>query len=199
MSIIDSITDRINDFERRTVFFSNDFLDIASAEIVRDTLKELNRAGVIRIIIDEYYYKPQYSTLVEEYEAFSIEQVAIAIARKHKWTIVPSQMDALNLLGLSTQVPAKWVYISSGPEVNYCVGRSVIEFRRGNPEEIVNISRVSAIVIQAIRGLGENNVSDRDVSIIRSRLSDEARRLLFTETKAVSPWIYEIILKITEN
>lgn len=46
-----------------------------------------------------------------------------AIARKYNWTIAPSGNTALNLLGLSTQVPSKWKYVSYG----FSFGNIVIE------------------------------------------------------------------------
>jgi hypothetical protein len=44
-----------------------------------------------------------------------LDQVAQALARKFNWRIQPSGDAVLNLLGLSTQVPARWIYLSDGP------------------------------------------------------------------------------------
>ena len=44
-----------------------------------------------------------------------IDQVATAMARKFRWRIQPGGAPALNYLGLSTQVPARAVYLSDGP------------------------------------------------------------------------------------
>ena len=60
--------------------------------------------------------------------------MAKAIARNYNWTIAPTGDAALNLLGISTQVPSKWEYVSSGPYKEYNIEghRSVF-----HPEQIV--------------------------------------------------------------
>lgn len=63
------------------------------------------------------YYYPRYSELIQEYETPSPNKVTEAIARKFNWTIAPCGDTALNMLGLATQVPAKWSYISDGPVI----------------------------------------------------------------------------------
>src|SRR5690606_16603897 len=111
---------------------SSDFFDIADYETVRKTLNRLTDDGVIQRIIKGIYYKPVYNKLIEEYEAASVHQVALAIARKYNWTIAPSGNTALNLLGLSTQVPATWTYISDGRYVTITFDNNSIEFKHKN-------------------------------------------------------------------
>ena len=65
------------------------------------------------------YYAPRFSELLQEYEEPSPNEIAHAIARKNRWSIVPEGNTALNQLGLSTQVSAKWSYISSGPYAEF--------------------------------------------------------------------------------
>ena len=45
----------------------------------------------------------------------SPDELARAIARDQNWTIGPKGDAALNILGLSTQVPAIYSYITDGP------------------------------------------------------------------------------------
>ncbi len=73
------------------------------------------------------YDKPAYSNLLQEVAAPDPEQIAEALARSYNWTIAPSGNTALNLLGLSTQVPANWVFISSGPYKKYEFGSVKLE------------------------------------------------------------------------
>lgn len=61
------------------------------------------------------FYYPRYSKLIDEFEAPSPDKVAETLARKFNWTIAPCGVTALKRLGLSTQVSAKWIYISDDP------------------------------------------------------------------------------------
>ena len=129
-SYLDQIKNRINDFDSRKVFINNDFLDIAGNETVRRTLNQLVSENKIKRVINGFYYNPIYSELIGEYEAVSIHELALAIARKYNWNIAPYNSTALNLLGLSTQVPTHYKYISIGRYKEYKIGDTILEFKK---------------------------------------------------------------------
>ncbi|PKZ22569.1 hypothetical protein CYJ28_05530 [Aerococcus sanguinicola] len=198
-SYMEIISDKINDFDSHKVFFANDFLDIASNATVRQILKRLADEDKIKRVIDGFYYNPKYSELIGEYEAVSIHELALAIARKYNWNIAPYSSTALNLLGLSTQVPTHYKYISSGRYKEYKIGDTVLEFKKVNPGEIANMSLKTATVIQAIKSLGKENINAQVMQKIRENLTQEERTDLMNESKSVPAWIYEVIREICEG
>ena len=198
-SYMEIISDKINDFDSHKVFFANDFLDIASNATVRQILKRLADERKIQRIIDGFYYNPRYSELIGEYEAVSIHELALAIARKYNWNIAPYNSTALNLLGLSTQVPTHYKYISSGRYKEYKIGDTILEFKKVNPGEIANMSLKTATVIQAIKSLGKENINAQVMQKIRENLTQEERTDLMNESKSVPAWIYEVIREICED
>lgn len=197
-SYTEKISDRINSFEANKVFFANDFLDIASNATVRQILKRSADEGEIKRVIDGFYYNPKYSELIGEYEAVSIHELALAIARKYNWNIAPYNSTALNLLGLSTQVPTHYKYISSGRYKEYKIGDTILEFKKVNLGEIANMSLKTATVIQAIKSLDKENINDQVIQKIRENLTEKERTDLMNESKSVSSWIYEVIREICE-
>lgn len=198
-SYLDQIKNRINDFDSRKVFINNDFLDIAGNETVRRTLNQLVSENKITRVINGFYYNPRYSELIGEYEAVSIHELALAIARKYNWNIAPYNSTALNLLGLSTQVPTHYKYISSGRYKKYKIGDTILEFKKVNPGEIANMSLKTATVIQAIKSLGKENITNEVIQKIRKNLSEKERIDLMNESKSVPSWIYEVIREICEG
>lgn len=198
-SYLDQIKNRINDFDSRKVFINNDFLDIAGNETVRRTLNQLVSENKIKRVINGFYYNPRYSELIGEYEAVSIHELALAIARKYNWNIAPYNSTALNLLGLSTQVPTHYKYISSGRYKEYKIGDTVLEFKKVNPGEIANMSLKTATVIQAIKSLGKENITNEVIQKIRENLTEKERIDLMNESKSVPAWIYEVIREICEG
>ncbi|KXA11393.1 hypothetical protein HMPREF3217_00081 [Finegoldia magna] len=198
-SYLDQIKNRINDFDSRKVFINNDFLDIAGNETVRRTLNQLVSENKIKRVINGFYYNPIYSELIGEYEAVSIHELALAIARKYNWNIAPYNSTALNLLGLSTQVPTHYKYISSGRYKEYKIGDTVLEFKKVNPGEIANMSLKTATVIQAIKSLGKENITSEVIQKIRENLSEKERIDLMNESKSVPAWVYEVIREICEG
>ncbi|MBS5946674.1 MAG: hypothetical protein KIB06_08430, partial [Peptoniphilus harei] len=131
-------------------------------------------------------------------EAVSIHELALAIARKYNWNIAPYNSTALNLLGLSTQVPTHYKYISSGRYKEYKIGDTVLEFKKVNPGEIANMSLKTATVIQAIKSLGKDNITSEVIQKIRENLTEKERTDLMNESKSVPSWIYEVIREICE-
>lgn len=198
-SYMEIISDKINDFDSHKVFFANDFLDIASNATVRQILKRLADEDKIKRVIDGFYYNPRYSELIGEYEEVSIHELALAIARKYNWNIAPYNSTALNLLGLSTQVPTHYKYISSGRYKEYKIGDTVLEFKKVNPGEIANMSLKTATVIQAIKSLGKENITSEVIQKIRENLIEKERIDLMNESKSVPSWIYEVIREIFEG
>ncbi|HEQ2869237.1 TPA: DUF6088 family protein [Streptococcus agalactiae] len=198
-SYMEIISDKINSFDSHKVFFANDFLDVASNATVRQILKRLADEDKIKRVIYGFYYNPRYSELIGEYEAVSIHELALAIARKYNWNIAPYSSTALNLLGLSTQVPTHYKYISSGRYKEYKIGDTVLEFKKVNPGEIANMSLKTATVIQAIKSLGKENITNEVIQKIRENLSEKERIDLMNESKSVPAWIYEVIREICEG
>lgn len=198
-SYTEKISDKINDFDSHKVFFANDFLDIASYETARKILNRMVTEGKIKRVIDGFYYNPRYSELIGEYEAVSIHELALAIARKYNWNIAPCSSTALNLIGLSTQIPTHYKYISSGRYKKYTIWDTVLEFKKVNPGEIANMSLKTATVIQVIKSLGKENINSEVVQKIRVYFTEEEISDLMDESKSVPSWIYEVIREVSED
>ena len=199
MTYKEQILEKINNLDSNQVFIANDFFDIAGYETIRNTLNRLVENKKISRIMKGVYYKPKYIELIREYEAPSVNEVAEAIARKYNWTIAPSGNTALNLLGLSTQVPAKWTYISDGRYVDFSFGNTTIEFKRRNNGDISKMSTLTAIVIQAIKEIGKNKVTDYQIEYLRKKLSKKEKKDLIESGKTTSVWVYQIIKKLCEE
>ena len=191
-SYMDKISKKTNEFGSNEVFFANDFLDIASYDTARKSLNRMVNEDKIKRVINGFYYKPKYSELIGEYEEVSIHELAQAIARKYNWNIAPESNTALNILGLSTQVPSHYKYISSGRYKEYKIGDTVLEFKKVNPGEIANMSLKTATVIQAIKTLGKENISNEAIEQIRENLTEEEKKDLMIEAKSAPSWIYEV-------
>jgi hypothetical protein len=82
------------------------------------------------------------------------------LARHYRWTIVPEGAWAANLLGLSTQVPAKIVYHSDGPNQKVPIGRRTIHFKHARPHILGKQQGTPTLVIQALRYIGKKRIED---------------------------------------
>src|SRR5690606_27643572 len=103
--------------------------------------------GRIRRIAHGMYDYPGYSDLLKKELSPDIDQVASAYARKFNWRIEVSGETALNLLGLSTQVPASYVYLSDGPNRSYEVMGQTLRFKKSALKNIGFKYRESTLLV----------------------------------------------------
>ena len=190
---LNEIRNRIKAEKYGSVFVATDFADIAENVKIGVCLSRLEEEKTLLRIMRGVYYKPEYSTLLGEYIAPAPDAVAHAIARNFGWTIVPCGDTALNLLGLSTQVPAVWSYVSDGAYKEYSFDSTTIKFKRTTNKEISKLSPKTALVIQAIKALGKEHVTDEIIEKIRSETSAGERTTMLKEAQYATAWIYGII------
>lgn len=193
------IKDRIKKSEIGTVFVATDFVDISDKTSINTYLTRLDEEKLLRRIMRGVYYKPEYNDFLGEYVAPEPDAVAHALARNFGWTIVPCGDTALNLLGLSTQIPAAWVYVSDGTYKEYTYEHTTIKFKRTTNKEISKLSYKSALVVQALKALGKDNVDDAILIKLKNNLTDNEKQALLTEAKAATSWIYEYIKLICRS
>lgn len=196
---LNQIRGNIEKAENGSVFVSTDFTDITDKKTVNMGLIRLADEGLIKKILFGVYYKPEFSELLGETVAPSPNKVAHALARNFGWTIVPCGDTALNLLGLSTQVPSQWVYVSDGAYKEYSFDNTVIKFKRTTNKEISKLSYKTALTIQALKALGKDNVSEQIICRLKKALSEEEKEKMLTEAKSATSWVYEYIKVICKG
>ena len=193
------IRDRINQSEIGTVYVAIDFVDISDKTNVNAYLARLVEEGLIRRVLRGVYDKPEYNDFLGEYVAPSPNKVANALARNFGWTIVPCGDTALNLLGLSTQVPAEWVYVSDGTYKKYTYDNTTIEFKRTTNKEVSKLSYKTALTVQALKALGKEKIDDTVINRLTKLLTADEKKTMIEEAKAATSWIYEYIKLICRS
>lgn len=193
------IKEKILNSKDGTIFTSVDFADIAEKSRIGVILSRLEADGVIRRIMRGIYDKPIYNEFLREYVAPSPSLVAEAIARNFGWSIVPCGDTALNILGLSTQVPAVWSYVSDGTYKEYSFDNTTIKFKRTTNKEISKLSYKTALTIQALKALRKGNITDDIIEKLKNILTDEEKANALLEAKASTSWIYEYIKEIARG
>ncbi len=196
---IGEIKERILSEKIGSVFVAADFADITDKTIANVILTRLEAEGTIRRVLRGVYDRPEYSDFLNEYVAPIPNNVAHALARNYGWTIVPCGDTALNLLGLSTQVPAIWVYVSDGTYKEYTFDNTTIQFKRTTNKEVSKLSYKTALTIQALKALGKDKINNAVLDNLRKLLTIDEKRAMMIEAKTATSWIYEYIRQICRN
>lgn len=195
-SIYGKIKKRIELAEEGTIFVTTDFTDIANATTIRKYLGRQVEEKNIRRVLNGVYEKPVYSKLLKEFVPTNPDAVAHSIARSFHWTIAPCGDVALNKLGLSTQIPVVWSYVSDGPYREYSWDNIRIEFKHRANREISLMTETSILLIEAVKTLGIERIDENIICSLRNRLPENEKKELLKETVGVSEWVYEVIKKV---
>ena len=156
-------------------------------------MSSLAKAGDIRRILRGIYDYPRNSEILKRPVAPDLSEVAAALARKFNWNILPEGNTALNLLGLSTQVPAKYIYFSSGPSRTYDIDGQTLELRKKSSRETAMRHPESMLVVHALKTLGETYATPELIARLKTRYSAAQWRKIKSDTTTVTGWIYDII------
>ena len=129
----------------------------------------LTRRGIIRRVRRGLYDMPRVNPALGGELSPDIDEAGRAIARRQRWKIVPEGAWAANLLGLSTQVPAKIIYLTDGPNKEVPIGRRTIYFKHARPKVMAGLGGKFALVVQALRHLGKEGVGPTEIENFEPR------------------------------
>ncbi len=198
-SVQDKVAERLRRKGTGWVFSKTDFAGLGSDGAIRLALVRLEQRGTIRRILRGLYDYPRFSQLLGQRMGPDLDEVAQAIARKYGWRIQPSENTALNLLGLSTQVPTQAVYRSDGPPKAYDVdGRSVVFKKRALKESGFRY-RESEQVVQALKALGQARVDAGVHRRLGSAIPASMWPKIVQDTKTAPGWIRDVIRNIQKE
>ena len=177
-------------------FSQRDFARLASRGAIDVALHRLLAGGTIRRVIRGIYDYPRHSDLLGSDVSPDIDQVAAALARKFGWRIQPSGPAAQNLLGLSTQVPAAYIYLSDGPDRSYDINGTTLKFKHRALKEAGFRYRESALIVQALKSLGADRITSPITAKVRQWLDPKLRERILADTDTVTGWVYDAIREI---
>ena len=198
-SLRNQILARVRGKGRGCVFSSKDFLDLGDRNPVDKALSRLCEQDIIRRVTTGIYDFPREDEELGGRLSSDIQQVARAIARKNGVSIQPSGALAANLLGLSTQVPAKIVYLTNGKSRTVEINNRTLIFKRVKPREMRPGNEISILVIQALRFLGKERIEKNIIDHLRRQLSDSDRKKLLKDVRYMEDWIWEVTQRITSK
>lgn len=188
----DHIVKRIKDFRKQRLFFTDDFVDIANYKAVSKALERLAAKGTVIRVAKGIYARYKIDPLLGEILP-TTEQIAEAIAKRDHARIVPTGAYALNALGLSTQVPMNVVYLTDGTARKIKIGKQSIQFKKTNPRNLATKGKISSLVIQALKAIGNNKMKEDERVKIMKKLKEEKAEHLKHDIKLAPEWIRKIL------
>ena len=186
-----TLRERIEALPEDSVLFRTDFPEYHS-EFVGGTLAELTQEGMLVKLAQGIYAKPRRSRFGLVLP--SVDKIAQAIAARDNAEVLPSGMTALNVLGLSTQVPMKYSYLTTGSERIIKLKNQEIRLKRGVPKNFCYETKLIALLVQALKTLKQQNVGEEELQVIRNLISREPDRSALAKDVDMMPiWMKRIV------
>ena len=128
----------------------------------------------------------------------AVDKVIESLSNLWGETIVSSGGAAANALGLSTQVPVRSVYLTSGPSRTLMFGEQEVILRHAPRWQLVAPHRVIGDAIRALAWMGSEEVGENLEAISKKLSSDELDEL--AAWRAVMPaWFAEPVSDMVAN
>ena len=186
-----TLKERIEAMPEDTILFRSDFPEYHS-EYVGSVLAELTNNGVLVKLSQGIYAKPRKSRFGVVLP--SVDKVVQAIALRDNAEVIPSGMTALNALGLSTQVPMNYTYLTTGSERIVKLKNQQVAFKRGVPKNFCYGTRLITLLVQALKLLQQRNLKDTDLQTIRSLVAKEQDKATLTKDVDMMPaWMKRVV------
>ena len=186
-----TLRERIEALPEDSVLFRSDFPEYHS-EFVGGTLAELTQEGMLVKLAQGVYAKPRRSRFGLVLP--SVDKIVQAIAARDNAEVLPSGMTALNVLGLSTQVPMKYSYLTTGSERIIKLENQEIRLKRGVPKNFCYETKLIALLVQALKTLKQQNVGEEELQVIRNLISREPDRSALAKDVDMMPvWMKRIV------
>ncbi len=194
-SIMGKIRNRLRAKGRGWVFTPKAFLDIGKRAAVDQTLSRLAKQGFVRRLDRGVYDYPKQHTTLGTLSP-NVDSLAQAAASRSGDTAFPSGALAANMLGLSTQVPSKSVYLTNGLTRTKKVAGRAITFKHARVPVMDRLSNTANLTLQALSYLGKDSINDQTLGLCADKLTDQDLRKMAAVTDQVPAWMAGAIVKM---
>lgn len=195
MAMTKEISERISQMPDGEIFFVGDFADICNEKAVSRILSALEDKGTILRLARGIYCKAVQTQFGPVYP--SVNKIVNAVAQRDHAQVLPSGATAANLLGMSTQVPMSYTYITSGSARQLTIGEKSINFLRSVPRNFAYQTTLAALIVQALKSIGKDNLGAEEESALRKAISAEPDKEAFRSDVYMMPqWMKRYVSQL---
>lgn len=191
------IKNRIVEHGRGWCFTPMSFLDLGNAISIRKALSQLQKKTVIRRLSQGVYDYPKIHDLLGTIPP-DLNDVAQAIAEKNGVQIQPAGAHAANLVGFSTQVPGRIIFLTEGPSRRVRIGNQEIFFKKTTKKMMFYAGTRESLLIQALKNLGKDHIDEIVRAQVAKFLKDSSEKDIRTHIIFAPAWIRALVFEIME-
>lgn len=167
-----------------------EFLHLGSRAAVDKTLSRLAQEGQLMRVSRGAYVAPCQGRFGARPP--STESVVQAIEASGAETVVANGAAEANALGLTTQVPTREVFITSGPSRKLQLGNRCVELKHGNRWQLLLGKRPAGMAIRALYWLGPE-AAPAALKQLRTKLSEPEWEAVRSARAMLPSWLAKVV------
>jgi hypothetical protein len=190
-AVVQQIRKRITRSKFGEIFFVSSFPQY-DVEYVTKLLAIFEKEGLITRIAKGVYVKARKTRFGILYP--SAYELVKEIAKRDKAKVIPTGATAANRLGFSTQVPMNTIFLTTGSGRKLKLGNRTVTLKHGAPRNFAFRGKLMQELVQALRSMGENNLTKEDEGQIAKLLAETPEKDTIGHDLLLAPvWMRQII------
>jgi len=194
ISVNNIIELKISTFKPGQVIVPSDFKDLGTSTAIRKTLSRLVESGQVERMGQGIYVIPKNNKVFGKVLP-SMEELAEALAKKEHVKIKPSGQYALNKVGLSTQVPMKLVFLTTGNAKKIRIGRNAIIFKSTTAKKLSMKGDITSLLFLGLEELDLQKLAPSQMDRIMGLLKMESPENLKYNLRLAPTKVSDFIVK----
>ena len=163
---------------------------LGSLEAVTEAMSELAARGKLNRVYEGIYVQPVETRFGTRSPDF--EKVIPNLAELWGETIVPCGGASANVLGMTTQVPVRPVYLTSGTDRTLNFGKLSVELQHAPEWQLIAPNHQAGNAVRALAWLGPEEIED-GIKTIEQVISIEELQEMAASCNAMPEWITEAV------
>ena len=197
MTISQIVERKFKNAKNKSLIFASDFSDF-NQNYISDLLSVYAKVGKLVRLANGVFLKTTITKFGPVYP--SPTEIAEAIARRDHAQVLMSGLAAENYFGLSTQIPMKIVFLTSGSARKLTVGNTTIEFKRGVPKNFAFKDKTMATLCLALKSIGNGHVTDEQKVVLSIFLNNYIQEHdIKGDLKLMPQWIQKLLNELIKN
>ncbi|MEW5804726.1 MAG: DUF6088 family protein [bacterium] len=193
MSTIQKIREKVGNLKVGKPYTTRDFLQFGSRAAVDQALARLVKAGILSRPTRGVYARLKKNPYVGEIPPEPIA-IAKAISKEVGAVVQVNGAEAARQMGLSTQVPVKTVFYTSGPSRHFHLGKMEIRLKKVSQRKLALAGSPAGVALTALWYLGKGEVTPASIEKVRSCLSPEEFNKLCSAIKSMPAWMHDAFI-----
>jgi Family of unknown function (DUF6088) len=189
-TIAENIRNEAKTLPEGALISAKEFLHLGSRAAVDQALKRLRERKELMQLSRGVYVRPVKTRF--GMRAPAAEKVIERFAATRAETVVAHGAAAANSLGLTTQVPTKLVYLTSGNSRNLKLGAQVVEMKRAPQWMLLPSHPAAGEAVRALAWVGEHRATEA-MTALKQRLPQSTIDELVALRSVLPGWMSKSI------